>query len=61
MYLNKLWLKTSTNLKKETYPGTRKTEGPQNMNSNRPIPRHIIIKMAKVKGKERILKAARKK
>ena len=28
---------------------------------NRPTPRHIIIKMAKVKNKERILKAARKK
>ena len=29
------------------------------MNSNRPTPRHIIIKMAK--GKDRILKAAREK
>ena len=28
---------------------------------NRPMPRHIIIKMAKVKDKERILKAAREK
>ena len=27
----------------------------------RPTPRHIIIKMAKVKDKERILKAAREK
>ena len=31
------------------------------MNTKRPTPRHIIIKMAKVKDKERILKAARKK
>ena len=31
------------------------------LNPNRPIPRHIIIKMAKVKDKGRILKAARKK
>ena len=31
------------------------------MTPNRPIPRHIIIKMAKVKDKERILKAAREK
>ena len=31
------------------------------MNPHRPIPRHIIIKMAKVKDKERILKAAREK
>ena len=31
------------------------------LNPNRPTPRHIIIKMAKVKDKERILKAAREK
>ena len=31
------------------------------MNTNRPIPRYIIINMAKVKDKERILKAAREK
>lgn len=27
---------------------------------NRPIPRYVIIKLAKVKGKERILKAVTK-
>mgnify|MGYP002507581690 CR=1 FL=1 len=31
------------------------------MNSKRPTPRHIIIKMPKVKDRERILKAAREK
>ena len=31
------------------------------LNPNRPTPRHIIIKMAKVSDKERILKAAREK
>ena len=31
------------------------------MDANRPTPRYIIIKMPKVKDKERILKAARKK
>ena len=31
------------------------------MNPKRPTPRHIIIKMQKVKDKERILKAAREK
>ena len=31
------------------------------MNPKRPIPRHIIIKMANFKDKERILKAAREK
>ena len=34
---------------------------PRKRNPKRPTPRHIIIKMPKVKGKERILKAARKK
>ena len=34
---------------------------PNKLNPNRPTPRHIIIKMAKVKNKERILKAAREK
>ena len=32
---------------------------PSNMNPKRPTLRHIIIKMPKVKDKERILKAAR--
>lgn len=31
------------------------------MNPKRSIPRHIIIKMAKIKAKERILKASRGK
>ena len=31
------------------------------MNPKRPIPRHIIVKMPKVKEKERTLKAAREK
>ena len=34
---------------------------PKKMNLKRPMPRHIIIKMPKVKDKERILKAARVK
>ena len=34
---------------------------PNKMHGNRPTPRHIIIKMPKVKDKERILKAAREK
>ena len=34
---------------------------PNKLNPNRPTPRHIIIKTAKVKDKERILKAAREK
>ena len=31
------------------------------MDAKRPTPRHIIMKMPKVKDKERILKAAREK
>ena len=34
---------------------------PNKMNAKKPILRHIIIKMPKVKDKERILKAARQK
>ena len=34
---------------------------PNKIDANRPTPRHIIIKMSKIKDKERILKAARKK
>ena len=34
---------------------------PNKLNPNRTTPIHIIIKMAKVKDKERILKAAREK
>ena len=46
------------NLKKERYPITGRTEGPKEMNPNRPMPRHIIIKMAEVK--ERILNISKK-
>ena len=34
---------------------------PNKMNAKRPSPRHIIIKMLKIKDKERILKAPREK
>ena len=34
---------------------------PNKMNPKRPVPRHSIIKMPKVKDKERLLKAAREK
>ena len=40
-------------------PGS--TESPKQMDAKRPTPRHVIIKMPKVKDKERILKAAREK
>ena len=48
------------NLKKETDIQVQEAQRvPNKMNPNRPAPRHMIIKMAKVK--ERILKAAREK
>ena len=34
---------------------------PKKMDAKQPIPKHIIIKMPKVKDKERIFKAAREK
>ena len=40
-------------------PGS--TESPKQMDTKRTTPRHTIIKMTKVKDKERILKAAREK
>ena len=48
------------NLKKETNVQVQEAQRiPNKMNPDKPTPRHIIIKMSKVK--ERILKAARKK
>ena len=51
----------------ENFPNLKETDikiqeaqrAPNKLNPNRPTPRHIIIKMAKVNDKERILKAAR--
>ena len=44
--------------KKEENPA-RKLRVPNKMNANKPVPRHIIIKVAKVKDKERLFKTAR--
>ena len=50
------------NLVKETDMQVQKAQGvPNKMDTKRPIPRHITIKMPKVKQKERILKAVREK
>ena len=49
---------------KENFPDLQVQEAqrvPNKMDAKRPTPRHIIIKMSKVKDKERILKAAREK
>ena len=47
------------NLKDTDFKIQKEQRAPNKLNPNRPTPRHIIIKMAKVK--ERILKAAREK
>ena len=49
------------NLVKETDIKSRKHRVPNKMHIKRPTPRHIIIKMPKVKDKEGIVKAARGK
>ena len=53
----------------ENFPNLKDTDikiqeaqrAPNKLNENKPTLRHIIIKRAKVKDKERILKAAREK
>ena len=50
------------NLVKETDMHVQEAQRvPNKMDAKRPTPRHIIIKMPKVKDKETILKAAREK
>ena len=50
------------NLVKEIGRQVQETQRvPNKMGAKRPTPRHIIIKVPKVKDKERILKAAREK
>ena len=47
------------NLKDTEFKTQEAQRSPNKLNPNRPTLRHIIIKMAKVSDKERILKAAR--
>ena len=52
--------KNFPNLKKETDIQVQEVwRVPNKMNLNRPTPRHIIMKMGKLKDKKRILKAPR--
>ena len=52
----------SPNLVKETDMHVQEAQRvPNKMDAKRPTPRHNIIKMPKVKDKERILKAAKEK
>ena len=56
IYLEKLWLKLSKS-KGKIYQDTGSTGSPKQVEPKQATPRHIAIKMPKVK--ERILKAAR--
>ena len=49
------------NLKDTGFKIQEAQRAPNKLNPNRPTPRHIIIKKAKLSDKERILKAAREK
>ena len=49
------------NLKETNIKIQESQRAPNQLDPNRPTPRHIVIKMAKVKDKVRILKAAREK
>ena len=61
-YLKKLMKENSPNLVKELDIQAQEAQTvPNKLDPKRSTPRHIIIKMSKVKDKERILKAAREK
>ena len=49
------------NLVKEKDTQVQEAESPKQVGPKRPTPRHIIIKMTRLKDKERILKATREK
>ena len=57
----KIMKENFSNLVMEIHIQVRKHRVPNKMDAKRPTLRHIIIKMPKVKDKERILKAAREK
>ena len=58
----KVMMENFPNLMREKITQIQETQRvPSKRNPKRPTARHIIIKMAKFKDKERILKAARKK
>ena len=60
--LEKIMKENFPNLVKDIDMQVQAAQGvPNKLDAKRPAPRHIIIKMPKVKNKERILKAAREK
>ena len=59
--VEEIMAENSPNLKNTDIKMQESQRAPNKLNQNRPTPRHIIIRMAKVKDKKRILKAARQK
>ena len=60
--LEKIMKENFPNLLKEIDIQVQEAQGvPSKLDPKRTIPRHIIIKMLRIKDKERILKAAREK
>ena len=59
--VEEIMAENSPNLKNTDIKIQESQRAPNKLNQNRPTPRHIIIRMAKVKDKKRILKAAREK
>ena len=60
--LDEIMAENFPNLKKEMDIQIQETQRvPKKMNSNRSTSRHIIIKLAKIKDKDRVLGAAREK
>ena len=56
-----IMLKTSLTWERKQPPKSRKRRVPYRINPRRNMPRHIVIKLTKNKGKEKLLKATREK
>ena len=54
-------MKTSLKGEGNNYPSPKNPESPKQDNARQNIPRHILIKLMKIKHKEEILKTAREK
>ena len=59
--MKRLWWQTSLTWERKLSPKSRKHRVPYRINPRKNTPRHILIKLTKIKFKEKILKAAREK
>ena len=60
-YLRRQWLKTFLKWGRKYPPESKKPRVPNRINPRQNTPRHILIKLMKIKHKEQILKAARER